>query len=146
MGVFVHAAPGEGACITSGTQHMNVKLSAAHSDGELTIIEASIAPGDGPPLHVHAKENESYYVLDGNFEFVCGEESARGGPGTFVFAPRNVPHRYRNVGDMRGRILFGFTPGGIEKFFAEAAAEPLRERRALIAAKYHIIMLDPATT
>lgn len=141
MGTFLHVAAGEGACIATSDQTMNVKAAAAASDGEVTIIEASIAPGSGPPLHVHAREHEAYYVLEGDFEFVCGDRAARGGPGTFVFAPRNVPHRYRNAGTAPGRILFTFTPGGIEKFFAEAAGEPVRERRTAIAAKYGIIML-----
>lgn len=140
MASFVCASPGDGACIASGGQRMHVKVSAEQSDGELTIIESEIAPGDGPPLHMHAVENETYYVLEGDFEFVCGDHFVRGGPGTLVFAPRNIPHRYRNIGESAGRILFSFTPGGIERFFIEAASEPERERRAVIAAKYQIQM------
>jgi mannose-6-phosphate isomerase-like protein (cupin superfamily) len=141
MSNFLHVAAGEGMCIKTADQTMNVKMTASASDRELTIIEGRIAGGSGPPLHVHAVENEAYYVLEGEFEFICGERSVRGGPGTFVFAPRNVPHRYRNVGTELGRIVFTFTPGGIERFFAEAAGEQARERRAVIAAKYGITML-----
>ncbi len=114
-----HVAPGEGPCIRYGGQEINVKLGAAESRGESTVIESVIPPNSGPPLHVHQKESETYYVLAGEFEFVCGDEHVTGGPGTFVFAPRGVPHRYKNVGEESGRVLFGFTPGGIEAFFAE---------------------------
>lgn len=118
-----HVPAGQGPCICYGSQEMNVKLAAAQSNGEMTVIEDLIQPNDGPPLHVHEKEHESYYVLEGEFEFVCGEDRVSGGPGTFVFAPRGLPHRYKNVGTMPGRILFTFSPGGIEAFFSELAAQ-----------------------
>jgi len=119
-----HVAPGEGPCIRYGGQTMHVKLGAAESNGEMTLIEDVIPPNGGPPLHVHEKESESYYVLEGEFEFVCGEDRVTGGPGTFVFAPRGVPHRYNNIGTQPGRVLFGFTPGGIEAFFTELGEQP----------------------
>ncbi|HKU68560.1 MAG TPA: cupin domain-containing protein [Candidatus Baltobacteraceae bacterium] len=102
---------------------MRIKLGAGQSNGELTLIEDVIPPDSGPPLHVHEKENEAYYVLEGEFEFVCGSDRVAGGPGTFVFAPRGLPHRYKNVGAAPGRVLFGFTPGGIEEFFSELGAQ-----------------------
>lgn len=119
-----HVPAGQGPCIRYGGQEMNVKVSAAQSNGELTVIEDVVPPNSGPPLHVHEKENESYYVLDGEFEFVCGQDHVSGGPGTFVFAPRGLPHRYKNIGTTPGRILFAFTPAGVEEFFSEVAAQP----------------------
>jgi len=118
-----HVAPGDGPCICYGGLELNVKVGAAESAGELTVIEGSIPPGAGPPLHVHEKENETYYVLEGQFEFVCGDDHVVGGPGTFVFAPRGLPHRYKNIGPKNGRALFGFTPGGIEAFFHELGSQ-----------------------
>lgn len=114
-----HVPAGEGPCIRYGGQEMRVKLAAAQSNGEMTVIEDVIPPNGGPPLHIHEKESESYYVLEGRFEFVCGDDRVTGGPGTFVFAPRGLPHRYNNIGTQPGRLLFGFTPGGIEAFFTE---------------------------
>lgn len=118
-----HVAAGQGPCIRYGGNDMKVKLGAVQSNGELTLIEDLIPPDSGPPLHVHEKENETYYVLQGEFEFVCGADRVTGGPGTFVFAPRGVPHRYKNIGAAAGRVLFGFTPAGIEEFFAELGAQ-----------------------
>jgi mannose-6-phosphate isomerase-like protein (cupin superfamily) len=118
-----HVPAGQGPCIRYGGNDMHVKLGAAQSNGELTLIEDVIPPDSGPPLHVHEKENETYYVLGGEFEFVCGSDRVTGGPGTFVFAPRGLPHRYKNIGSAPGRILFGFTPAGIEEFFSELGAQ-----------------------
>ncbi|MGD1091990.1 MAG: cupin domain-containing protein [Bryobacteraceae bacterium] len=138
-----YVPPHGGPCITYGGQVMNLKLTAAESGGELTLIEDVIAPGVGPPLHVHERENEAYYVLEGEFEFVCGDDIVRGGPGTFVHSPRGIPHRYCNIGSTPGRMLFGFTPAGIEAFFTELGNQqeltpPLMME---IARKYGITML-----
>jgi quercetin dioxygenase-like cupin family protein len=114
-----HVPAGQGPCVRYTGQVLNLKLTSVESDGELTVIEDVIEPGAGPPLHVHERENETYYVLDGEFEFVCGDDVVRGGAGTFVHAPRGVPHRYSNVGSQPGRMLFSFTPGGIEAFFID---------------------------
>lgn len=138
-----HVPAGQGLCLQYGGQTMHVKLAAAQSDGELTVIEDVIPPDSGPPLHVHEKENESYYVLEGEFEFVCGEDHVSGGPGTYVFAPRGLPHRYKNIGTSPGRILFAFTPAGIEGFFAELAAQTELNPQIMteIAGRYGISML-----
>lgn len=140
-----HVRAGEGPCITYGGQLMHVKLSAAESNGELTVIEDVIPPNVGPPLHVHEKENETYYVLEGRFEFICDEDRVEGGPGTFVFAPRGYPHAYKNVGDTPGRLIFGFTPGGIEAFFTELGNQPELNPQIMtdIACKHGITMLPP---
>ena len=118
-----HVPAGQGPCIPYMEHEMHVKLGAAQSNGELTLIEDLVPVDSGPPLHVHEKENETYYVLEGEFEFVCGSERVTGGAGTFVFAPRGLPHRYKNIGTAPGRVLFGFTPAGIEAFFGELGAQ-----------------------
>lgn len=118
-----HIPAGQGPCIPYMEHEMRVKLGAAQSNGELTLIEDIVPADSGPPLHVHEKENETYYVLDGEFEFVCGEDHVTGGRGTFVFARRGLPHRFKNIGSTPGRILVGFTPAGIEQYFTEVAAQ-----------------------
>jgi quercetin dioxygenase-like cupin family protein len=138
-----HVAPGDGPCIRYTGQVIHVKLGAEQSGGEMTVIEDVIDPQAGPPLHVHERENEAYYVLEGEFEFACGNDTIRGGPGTFVHAPRGVPHRYSNVGSTPGKMLFAFTPGGIEAFFADMGNEKelTRERVIAIAAKHGITVV-----
>jgi quercetin dioxygenase-like cupin family protein len=143
-----HVAPGAGPCLGYGGLVLNVKLSRDESNDELTVIEGLIPPQGGPPLHVHKRENETYYVLEGEFEFTCGDETVRGAAGTFVHAPRGLPHRYQNVGDAPGRILFSFTPAGIEAFFGELSDRKDELNPALmttIAAKHGITLLPPKT-
>ena len=138
-----HVPAGQGPCIRYGGQEMHVKLGAAQSNGEMTVIEDVIPPDSGPPLHVHEKESETYFVLEGQFEFVCGADKVTGGAGTFVFAPRGLPHRYKNIGTTPGRMLFGFTPGGIEAFFTELGAQKELNPQILteIARRHGITML-----
>lgn len=138
-----HVPAGQGPCIRYGGNDMQVKLGAAQSNGELTLIEDLIPPDSGPPLHVHEKENEAYYVLEGEFEFVCGPDRVTGGAGTFVFAPRGVPHRYKNIGAAPGRVIFGFTPAGIEEFFGELGAQEALNPQIMIeiARRYGITIL-----
>ncbi len=142
-----HVSPGGGPCITDPRQTMHFKLTAVESGGELTVFEDLIAPQTGPPLHVHATENEAYYVLEGEFEFTSGENVVRGGPGTFVHSPRGIPHRFFNVGATPGRMLFSFTPGGIEAFFREVSDKKATDPKSMteIAARHGIEILPPKT-
>jgi quercetin dioxygenase-like cupin family protein/predicted small metal-binding protein len=140
-----HVPVGGGPCIADARQEMHLKLTALESGGELTVIEDFIAPQSGPPLHVHARENEAYYVLEGEFEFTSGDDTVRGGPGTFVHSPRGIPHRYFNLGETPGRLLFSFTPGGIEAFFRELADRHATDPKTMteIALRHGIQMLAP---
>ena len=89
------------------------------SGGELAVFEALNAVGEGPPLHVHGREHETIYVLDGEFRFKLGEELSVASPGSFVFIPRGVPHAWQVIGDRPGRMLVSFSPAGMEGFFDE---------------------------
>ncbi len=79
------------------------------------------SPDAGLPLHLHHGVDEAFYVLDGTYEFVCGDRSVEAGPGAFVLLPRGVPHRYRS-GHEGGRMLMLFSPGGTEAYFRDLAA------------------------
>jgi mannose-6-phosphate isomerase-like protein (cupin superfamily) len=90
----------------------------AYSMVEITAAEAR--PGWPAPGHVHTREDESWYVIEGELEFQVGDLEATASPGTLVYAPRNVPHRY-HVSKAPARYLLFFTPGGIEPLFVEVA-------------------------
>jgi mannose-6-phosphate isomerase-like protein (cupin superfamily) len=77
----------------------------------------------GPPLHVHPTHGEGFYVLEGQLAFQVGSEVVTAGPGTWLFAPRNVPHTLANPGDQLGTVLCFFAPGGFERRFARALAQ-----------------------
>jgi len=97
-----------------------IKVRGAETGGAFGLIEATAPPGASPPLHVHSREEESFWVLEGEVEFLCGEERFRAGPGGFALLPRGIPHSFLVVGDAPARFINVITPGGMEDFFARA--------------------------
>jgi mannose-6-phosphate isomerase-like protein (cupin superfamily) len=87
---------------------------------ELVLLENITAPDGGPPPHIHEREDEFFYVIDGAFEIRIGDETHAVGPGGFAFVPRGTVHCFRNTTEAPARILVGFTPGAIDGFFREA--------------------------
>jgi quercetin dioxygenase-like cupin family protein len=103
---------------------LTFKARGEQTGGALTLFENVIAPGDGPPLHTHAGEDESWYVLERQLRFRLGDEVADAPAGSFVFVSRGTPHCFQNVGDGPARIIVLFTPSGMERFFDRFAALP----------------------
>jgi quercetin dioxygenase-like cupin family protein len=115
--------PGEGTTIEGPAGGpLTFKVRGEQTGGSLTAFENVIAPGDGPPLHVHASEDEAWYVIAGELRFQLGEERAAAPAGSFVFVPRGTPHGFVNAGSEPARILVLFTPSGMERFFDRFAA------------------------
>jgi quercetin dioxygenase-like cupin family protein len=92
------------------------------SNGALAALEAVNAPGEGPPLHVHGREDETVYVLEGNFRWKLGDELSLTGPGSVVFIPRGLAHTWQVIGEGPGRMLVTFAPAGMEGFFDRLSA------------------------
>ncbi len=103
-------------------EQVYIRLRSSETGGAYSVIEDETPPGGGPPLHVHSYEDESFCVLEGEYEIQIGEEVVRGVPGTWLFAPRGVPHRFKNVSPGTSRLLALFSPGGFEEFFEEVDA------------------------
>src|SRR5215831_9523053 len=105
-----------------------LKASRHSTGGALTVIETSI--GAGPPLHVHDREDECFYVLDGELSIRCGGDAYDAAAGSFVFLPRGRPHRFWAAGPV-ARLLLIAVPGGIEDYFREinAAASDAEQHR-----------------
>ncbi|UJA21155.1 cupin domain-containing protein [Thermoleophilia bacterium SCSIO 60948] len=97
-------------------------LTSGDSDGVLALGEATVAPGGEPPLHVHAREDETFYVLEGEMLFQRGTERIEARAGTAVFMPRGVEHGFA-VLSSQARFAQLFTPGGLEEAF-RALSEP----------------------
>jgi hypothetical protein len=72
--------------------------------------------GSSPPLHVHSREDEAFYVLNGELTFRLGDRLVPASAGTFLWGPRNVPHQFR-VDSPTARLLTLFVPGGGEEIF-----------------------------
>jgi quercetin dioxygenase-like cupin family protein len=103
-----------------------IKATAADTGGQLTIVDVTDPPGVEAPLHVHHREDEAFWVLEGEVTFEIGGTTIEATAGGFVFGPRDVPHRYK-VGDAGSRMLFILTPGGFEAL-VRATSDPAARR------------------
>ena len=101
-----------------------IKARTETTNGSLAFLEVTIGPGEGPPAHVHLREDEAWYLLDGRFRFLADDDMFEADPGSFVFVPRGTAHCFQNLEDRPSRILVMFTPSGMERFFEEHAALP----------------------
>lgn len=99
-------------------------LRAAHTGGTIGIAEAAFPPGYAVHWHTHTREDETFHVVRGCFRFWSGDEVTDAGPGSVIFAPRHIRHRWQNIGESDGQLLFILTPGGFESFFDDLAALP----------------------
>ena len=116
----LHLAARAGERLSFAGADFLVKASAETTAGAFAIIE-EVDPLD-TPLHVHANEDELFYVIEGEHVFRVGEDEFPAGPGAVVFAPRQVPHAHRRVVPRTGRFLTMVSPAGFERFFRELSA------------------------
>ncbi|MCB9232312.1 MAG: cupin domain-containing protein [Bacteroidia bacterium] len=100
-----------------------VRISRQMTDGAFTLIEQFLAPGSESPYHIHSKEAEVIYVLDGNLSFVVGRERFDKGPNESVFLPKGVPHAFKVLGNNPARILLETFPGEFESFVVEMSEQ-----------------------
>ena len=121
-GTFLSA--GDGEAVWFAPNRMTIKATAETTGGAYGLFEALVAPRSGPPLHVHHREDEAFWVLEGELTMVCGDETFSAVPGSYVFLPRGVPHTFVNEGDTPARMLTLISPGGGERFFVDAGRAP----------------------
>jgi mannose-6-phosphate isomerase-like protein (cupin superfamily) len=98
-----------------------VMTSTENTHGSLTVIELVISPKNGPALHTHHREDEVWFVLEGDFRFKAGEEMFWVSEGGLAFGPRGTPHSFQNVGDAPARLLVMTAPSGAERLFEDYA-------------------------
>jgi quercetin dioxygenase-like cupin family protein len=127
---FVSASE-TGEALDSPAGLLTFKAHGEQTGGALTAFENTAPPGAGPPFHLHHREDEVIYVLEGRLRVRLEEAVHEAPAGSFVFFPRGVPHTWQNGGETRARILVVFTPAapGMERFF-ERAAELSDDTRA----------------
>ena len=95
-----------------------IKVTSQQTGGLLSIIEITEPPNAAGPLHVHHREDESFWILEGDVTFQIGDETIEAHTGDFAFGPRGIPHRY-TVGETGCRMLFIMTPGGFEQLIRD---------------------------
>ena len=120
----VVVAPREGTHLDVLGDVITVLVSGRETNGAFTVLTEKSQPGGGTPLHTHHNEDEALYVLEGEYDIRCGDDTVSAKPGSFVFAPREVPHKLTNVSSAPGTILGVVSPAGFEGFFEEVSALP----------------------
>ena len=133
--------PGETNHLDVFGELITLLVSGKETKGAFTVLAETSPPGGGTPLHTHHNEDEALYVLEGEYEIRCGDQTVRAGPGSFVFAPRKIPHKLTNVGNGPAKILGFISPAGFEGFWVEVnqlPPPPDMEAVLMIAAKYQL--------
>lgn len=121
------------------------------TDGMITVGEARLpARSSGPSLHVHTHEDEGTFVIEGTLTFVIGDNRFEAGPGSFVWAPRGVPHTFANLTEAPVRVIGMIVPSGLEKmfieqakYFSELTGPPDPERVDEIGSRYGVKVIGP---
>ena len=94
-------------------------LRSQDTGAAFSLHSGTMAPGAGAPLHVHTREDETFYVLAGEVEAIAGDERQSLRTGDCIFLPRGVPHRLHNVSSESAQVLMLIQPAGLEEFFEE---------------------------
>ena len=149
-----HVAVSGGRTIRVMGDRVTYKAVAEQTGGAYSLFEFVVEPGPGVPPHHGRYEDETFWILEGEFRLRLDDETLELGPGGYAYAPRGTVHALANVGDVPGRLLVLVTPGGLrERFIDEMGGsrgvpEALTgsadiERAAAIAAKYGTELLFP---
>ena len=136
-----------------GGGQMHVLTRCAQTGGKQFAMINVEPPGGGPPLHVHSREDELFFVIEGEVTLWVNGQVSKATAGMALFLPRGVPHTFRNRSDRQLRLLIVCTPGDIEPFFdyglpLDGGALPsdavLIERIATLAPRFGITILGPS--
>jgi len=127
--------PGEGVAGFDAS----VKASRTSTGGGLSIIESHTK--GGAPWHVHTREDEYFYVIEGMIIVRCGEDMWEAGPRSFVFLPRGIPHGWEVAGEGSAILLMMTAPAMLEEFLREFHAASSKEIRDQVAAAYGLTFL-----
>jgi len=103
-----------------------IKATAADTGGQFTLVEVTCGPGYEGVRHVHHREDEAFWVLEGEATLDIGGTVIEASAGDYAFGPRDIPHSF-TVGDTGCRMLFILTPGGFEDLVM-ATSEPAQSR------------------
>lgn len=113
---------GEGNTLSAGGSTITVKVSGKATEGAWSLTEFTL-PAEfveqAPPPHVHTREDESFYVLEGVVTFQLGDRIFKASPGSFVFGPRGLVHKFSNPEPQPAKLLVVSSPAGLENFFEE---------------------------
>ena len=110
---------GEGRCCSVVGDLYRFFATGRDTDGKYAMWEATVPPGGGPPPHTHSREEEAFYILEGEITFMRDETKIIAGPGTFVNMPIGSRHSFRNESGQVARMIISVAPAGLEEMFFE---------------------------
>jgi quercetin dioxygenase-like cupin family protein len=119
----LHTRSGEGKALWGPGDMYTFLVTGEQTGGACFAMEALVPGGGGPPPHIHEREDETLYILDGQCEVEIGEERLLASAGDLVWMPKRTMHRFSNVGSEPMRMILTFVPAGIELFFQEVFEE-----------------------
>ena len=127
---------------------MIIRVHGRDTGGGVSVVESHDLPGGGPPPHIHHREDETFQILEGEYEWMVGGKTFKAQKGATIFAPRGVPHTYRYLGETPGRLMCVITPSGFEGFFEAIGALTPEQQQDIpgviaIAKKYGLEILPP---
>ena len=128
--------------------HMLIRIDGRDTGGTVAVVETHDIPGGGPPPHIHHREDETFQILEGDYEFSVAGRTIAAKKGTSLFAPHGFPHTYRYVGKTPGQLMTVITPAGFEGFFEEIGAMSPQQHQDIplvieIGKKYGLEILPP---
>ena len=115
----IHVGPEGGDTVFLVGDTYTTLLTGPQTGGAFTLLEALVPPDTGPPPHRHHAEDETFILLEGALTFTMGDETIDARPGTTLFVPRDTVHSFRTAGTSPARMLFMYSPAGMEGMFAE---------------------------
>jgi quercetin dioxygenase-like cupin family protein len=115
--------PSEGRAYWVVGDRYTVLASGADTGGAYALIHAEVPAGGGPPPHLHRREDEAFYVLEGEVAFQADGRDFRATTGAWVTLARGSLHTFKNIGTTAARMLIVVTPSGLEQFFAEVGRD-----------------------
>ena len=118
---LIQAGPGEGPAFSAVGDVYRFLATGEQTGGAYVLSEARVLPGGGPPPHIHHREDEAFFVLEGEIAFTLEGKKVVARAGSFIQGPRGIPHAFKNESNAPARMLILVTPPGFEKFMAEFA-------------------------
>jgi mannose-6-phosphate isomerase-like protein (cupin superfamily) len=123
-----HVRPGEGRSLWVFGELVTYKTTSERTGGAYSLFEVTTQRGGGVLPHVQHREDEAFYVLEGEYEFLDDGGTLRVGAGSLIYVPRGNLHAHKNVGTTTGRLLVSQTPGGLHEHFIEEVGESATDR------------------
>jgi len=116
---FLMAKPGQGRTVAVVGDVYRFLATGEDTNGQYALWEAIVPPGGGPPPHVHSREEEGFYILDGEINFTINGERVVATAGMFANMSVGTPHSFKNESSKPAKMLISVAPAGLEKMFFE---------------------------